>query len=258
MFVFFVPADRELRSENERAWGRARVVSEQMGDIVGEGFHRELARDRERAQARLIGVQANLRSQVDEMRRWFAFRETVPLDAVPPRDLFPGAYRFGEDRLREDILRLVKAIPEAAHMVDGREVPLIEPAFSRHDGDPSPEEMREAQRQFNLQRMLLMAAAREGAVPAEALAIRSGWQTDPNEEPHYVVESVTLELLVPPGRVPALLRSLIALGGEGPPVRLTGISLVPGELPIPLPADLSPPARVRVTLDLSLFRKAAG
>jgi hypothetical protein len=257
-FVFFVPADRGLVSENELAWGRAARVVEQQDDIVGDAFHRQLARDRERAEARLMAVEADLSGQVDEMRRWFPFRETVPLSAVPPRDLFPGAYRFGEDRLREDILRLARAVPEAGFLTNARELPLIEPAFARHDGDPSPDEMREAQRQFNLQRMLLTAAAREGAIPAAAPAIRSGWQTDPNEEPHYVAESVTLEMLVPPGRVPGLLRSLLALDGRGPPVKLTGLALAPGELPLPLPADVVPPLRLHLTLDVFLFRKATG
>ena len=228
--VFWVtPASSRLDQETRGARADVSEMRSALPGLVGPGYADRLRTSLADGKASRQRLESELNAQTARMERWFPGSELV--DDAPARDQFAGSYRFFQDELRRQLVG--KA---AARGVTLEEVPLTVPSFLAEERDPADvAEMRLAQRNANLESLLLKAVADQGAFPCRAMEFQAGWDAVSSGGP-FRETTVTLHLSLPAAALHEALRALCELEKEGPVVRIEGLSTNPR----PLPADLGP------------------
>ena len=250
------PATRRLAENIDRV--QTQVLPEldrRIGDLASQHDADDLVKLWRQGQKTLVEVRRMLADVDRRMNEWFPQLGAVAVGELPKRDEFKSRYAFAEDQLRRDIRALVAKVPEARGVPAWVEtIPLRVPAFEKEDRLPKGAELPTSQRIFNIQNMVFLAAAAEGAMPCAEPEIVLDWNRPSGPRGDFVEDRVTAAFLVPSGRVPRLLRALVGLQGEGPFSRLAGLETRRVEIPADLGEDLVPPIRVEVQLLLTFYR----
>lgn len=250
------PASNDLQAAVARVRAQTLpVLDERLGDLASQRDADALKTLRDLARRRRDEAIAELKDIAMELEQWFPQLGAVAPGEDPKRDDFAQKYAFGQDQLRRDIRAEVGRIPACQGIARRMDtVPLIVPAFQGDDRLPNVDELRGAQRNFNIQRRVLLAAARGGALPAAPPRVLAGWNRPGGTRGPFVEDKVELKLVLPPERLPAVLRSLIELGAKGPVCRLGGLATRPLPAPDDLGEDESPAIEAQVSLILTLCR----
>lgn len=244
---FLAPAMQDSRDAVAAARLSIPEFHAESASLCGSVYEESLKSAREFSDGALRDAKAELAKHTTRLRRWFPRLNLVQGTAQPARDLFKSNYEFYLDDLVREVTRLVKD----ATGRDLREVPLAKPAFLQENRLPKDiEEMVSAQRDYNLLRLLLVAAAAHGGAPVRGSRMTSDWAAFDVTRSFRETE-VDLYLEAPDQHVGALLRAVLDLDGEGPIVRLLAVETISAPLPERLPTDYVPTVfvnlRVKVT-----------
>lgn len=233
-------AERKL-AEFERD-GSSLVGAEFVSDMhaavrLGRGSERKLA-------AALAEQGARLRVPVD---REIGGSETERLGR------YANAYRWAQDELRRTLL----ADLEGRSVELAAQIPLREPECIRNRRTPrSADEIAAADRAFQVESLVLRAAAKAGAFPLEAVEISAGWQAA-SEEELFERTRVLVHLSVEPGMLPRLLRGLLALAPGAPLSLVEAIETAPLPFPGASPVAAKPRIGARIRLIVATYRGGA-
>lgn len=182
-----------------------------------------------------------------KLSAWFA-EVAIPDGAdKPTRDEFQRGYAFHRDRLDNAVRDLLRK----SGGPDVRETPTMKPSFLA-GAPPREDEMLRWQRLANIERMLLEAAAKNGAFAAKALEIESEAAPLNDPEPNRARYRIRATFAAPTNRLPSLLEGLSSAGDDvGALVRLDGLSVRPGNPEWPVAPAEDPPVSVALDLGLS-------
>ena len=237
--LWLVPASNDLSDQLVHARGEIPRYRSQLPALVGPSFGGDLTEAIEQGKLQGGVLAKELTQQARELARWFP----------PARNRFGSAYTFHQDEIR-------RLLTEVAHIQRRKltEVPLISPKFLAEGRDPvDVDEMLAAQRIANLESVLLRAASKAGGFPTKPIEFTEGWSV--GEGSPFQESSVVLHLSLAAGNLPAVLRSLCELKGEGPIIRLEQLSTRPRPLPERMEATDVPLIEADVRLIVSTYRK---
>lgn len=243
--LWLSPAQSDLQDELSHARGEVPRFRSELPELVGASYAEDLQRAIDDGGNLRSTLEGTLRRHAGLLTRWFQTVEMV--EGTPARDKFANAFRFHQDRVRELVTERAQ---KERRTLD--ELPLNTPVFVAKDQVPTLEEMKKAQREANLERLLLICAGDAGAFPYRAIEFQEGWNAvsgGPFQE-----TSVTLRLSLPASKLHNTLRALCELKGEGPIVRIETLTTRPRPLPDKMEPEDVPLIDADILLVLSSFR----
>ena len=248
VFEWLLPARTTLNEAVVSAEGQVAQARLDSEDLVGSAYKDSVQQGKAVAKAVESRLIATLKGHDEQL--------TSPVDqatggSIPEKcKRYTSAYRWAQDELRRKLLaesekRGIKGLPE---------VPLRTPPFLGEGRDPVDlAEIAAADRSFNVERILLTAAARAGAFPVAPAEIRGGWKAAPSDA-RFSDTRATLHLDVAPAEVPALVRSLCALEGNGPVVRIEKLHTEPKTLSMRKDEGVRASVLAQVGVVLAVYR----
>ncbi len=189
------------------------------------------------------------------LQDWFPEMTIAAGASGPTPEEFQRAYAFQADRFVNDLREQLRKAGGAT----AESLKLIRPPFAGGGTPPSEADIAKWQRIANIEKRLLLVAAKNGAAPTQEVHLDPESAPADDPDPAYERQRIELGFAVSSGRLSRLLHGLIgAFDDAGGICRLRGFSLKPhGEDVIKTAGD-DPPVLVAVTLTLGFPTPTAG
>ncbi len=245
-FVLVKPEITRLGDAADVATEEARGAAQSKGQAAGPAYEKgvkQFADLRAQAAQEVDSTRASLATALLE---WFPEMKIPAGAGTPVPEEFQRAYAFHCDRFVQD---LREALRKAGGPASG-DLKLLKPTFLTGAAPPEAEILK-WQRIANIERRLLLVAAKNGAAPTREMLIETESAPPDDPDPTYERMRVQLAFAVTSSRLSRLTHGLLsAFDDAGGVCRLKGFSLRPhGEDVIKAAGD-DPPMLVAITLSL--------